>query len=91
METTRRIGILVAVQKLRLHTSPCARDGAEEIAILSSSVADASRITSRYLTSVFKAFLVGEVVVWGSSSVAKRSKAGARAEINVALHRVYTA
>jgi hypothetical protein len=63
METTRRIGILVAVQKLRLHTSPCARDGAEEIAILPSSVADASRITSRYPQSVFMAFLVGEVVV----------------------------
>lgn len=47
MKTTRRMGILVAVQKLRLHTSPCVRDGAEEIAILPPSVADASRIRSR--------------------------------------------
>lgn len=63
METTRRIVILVAVQKLRLHTSPCARDGAAEIA---NSAGDAGLIkASRYRPGVFLASLVGEVVFFG--------------------------
>jgi len=70
METTRRIVILVAVQKLRLHTSPCARDGAAEIA---NSAGDAGGKASRYREGVILAVLVGEVDFWTSPTVARGS------------------